>query len=434
MNSKGKVNLRCLLLHDNEIENDKLIYFFIWLLSVEMIIGGSGRLFAIGGISLRYILFGLFIIYFFLHVLKVKKIPRNIFTPLISLFIGILIIAFINGIANNYLTSSILGVLKSYLYLLIFFPLVIILCNKSRIDYIFEIMHKASKVIALSTIILFVGLLLFRVEFYLIVNPFLEKYSLGALAITESGLPRVFFRISPYLTIFAIYELVYICVEKQPKKSRYIWLSIFLIAIFITMTMGIWVAFAVGVIGFIFILKNKKVIKRFLIGLSTLGLLLSIVIGELVLRVLLTRFSKDDESLIIKTQQLQQLIEVWLEKPILGHGFGIEIIFNNELGTRVMTRFELYWIELLVHTGVIGFTIYVALIGQLFVVSVFLVDKYRDDKVAVTQIITICIGVLMLCITSFVNPFMNNPIGIFYLVVGLVCLNYYYYHWKKVGR
>ncbi|AMC01358.1 hypothetical protein [Aerococcus viridans] len=109
---------------------------------------------------------------------------------------------------------------------------------------------------------------------------------------------------------------------------------------------------------------------------------------------------------------------------LFGKGFGVRILFINEIATREMVKFELFWLELLVNMGILGFISYVYIILKNLFVGLKSCRKLNLREA--THVKSIIIGLLMLCIISSVNPFLNNPIGLGYLVIVMTSINAFY--------
>jgi uncharacterized membrane protein YjjP (DUF1212 family) len=75
--------------------------------------------------------------------------------------------------------------------------------------------------------------------------------------------------------------------------------------------------------------------------------------------------------------------------------------------------------------GLVGFLSYMLLIFEpvlAFIKGMFKKIYKGEDIIFV---LTLSIGILIMCIISSVNPFMNNPIGIGYLALFLSTINLY---------
>ena len=95
----------------------------------------------------------------------------------------------------------------------------------------------------------------------------------------------------------------------------------------------------------------------------------------------------------------------------------------TELGYREMINFELLWLQLLVNMGLLWFITYLNVIVKSIVeskrISRFLSEFEKINLKGCN------IGLITLCIISSVNPFLNNPIGIGYLVILMCIINAY---------
>ena len=126
------------------------------------------------------------------------------------------------------------------------------------------------------------------------------------------------------------------------------------------MSMGIWLATFFSVILVIYISKGKFKINGIIV-VSILSIMILLILKDYVLISIANRLNSTDSSYIVKLDQLVNLINIWLENAVFGKGFGFEVMFSTALGSRTMVNFELFWIQLLVNMGLIGFASYLSI-------------------------------------------------------------------------
>lgn len=415
----------------NQLDNQKTrnvarenkLNILAFIIIIELVLGGAGRLFVIGPITIRYVLFMLAISYFFIKIiLNNFKTEKNIFYPPVIFFLFFYLISIMNGIVKGYPLSDIIFSSKGYLYILMLFPFTLFVNKTEKARAIFNIFNRAAVVLAIFSISIF---LIFRAlpSLYGVINPILLNLKYGHLSI-RYGLPSVFFKTSPYMAIAFINEMFqYVHVIKKRNSRTLLRMLILFLGCLTTMTMGIWVAVIVGIIIIILLSKGNKKLLAILTTL-TIGAIIIFIFSDFVSLALSSRLSRADSSYIIKIDQLYTMLNIWLDNFLFGKGFGINVLFINEIATRKMVKFELFWMELLVNMGLMGFIAYVYIVIKTMFIG-FKISKHVsfNDSVHIKSLIT---GLVMLCIISSVNPFLNNPIGLGYLIIVMSSINIFY--------
>jgi hypothetical protein len=422
-NDKEFINLRL------ENKSQKNVGFLAIIIILELVLGGSGRLITFGSfLSLRYILFFIAFVYFILKCrINNFKIKKNLFYIDIIVFFFAFTFAIANGILSGYEIGDIIKSSKGYLYLLIYFPISLLIDNKEKSKQIFKLFLNSSVVLAIVALTIFVFFYFDHTKYHLF-TPILNKLDYGYIAL-RGGLPAVFLKTSPMIAIAFVLLLVhYINLKTERNFKNIIKLSILLFGIVSTMSMGLWVATFVGVMLTIVLSKGKYKV----VGLATVILLMSFAyyfLSEYINVSITNRLNSNDSSFIIKFDQFFRLIENWSNRLIFGNGFGIEITFLTDLGSRTMINFELFWLQLLVNMGLVGFIIYIKMFIKSIFYSIKTINAISFEESL--HIKSLIVGLVVLAIISSVNPFLNNPIGIGYLVIVMNTISTYSKDLKK---
>lgn len=427
---------------------EKFDQYFPIILIYELVLGGSGRVLVFPyGISIRYLLFGVSITYYVYTVIDEYRSHKGTFFEFIqkkmnrSLWLGLffmvlLAASILRGFRQGYPLSDVFQSSKGMLFLLMLFPFSYFVNSKERARALFRSFTNASVILASISVIIF---LVFGInnETYNFFEPFLSKWSYGYIAL-RNGFPAVFMKTSPYIAIALIIELgLYINSSVPKNKVQMFRVFILLGAVICTMSMGIWISTAVGFIGMVVLsVVNRKYIKTHntrSVFIDLLPMILLVVVSQLIfnfafndyiVEVIDNRINTGDSSFVVKADQLTKLTEVWKQNIFFGKGFGHRIYFSlGEFREESMIIFELFWNQLLLNMGLLGFASYVYLIIQPvfnYVPGIFKRYYKEEDVIFVTLI---SIGMLMMAIVSSVNPFMNNPIGIGYLSLFMASVN-----------
>lgn len=407
-----------------DYRNQNKLSFLAIIIVIELVLGGSGRLITFGSFfSIRYILFFITLLYFILNcIFNNYRIKKNMFYFDIIMFFYVFTFAIANGIISGYEIVDVIKSSQGYLYLLIYFPISLLIDNKQKSKQIFRIIINCAIVLSLVSITIFV-IYYFDSTKYSVFTPILDKLDYGYIAY-RGGLPAVFLKTSPFIAISFVLLLVhYINLKIERNLVNTLKLSILLFGIIVTMSMGIWIGTSVGILLTILLAKGKN--KVF--GLAIIILLMGFAYylsSDYISASITNRLSSNDSSFIIKLDQFFMLVKNWVNRLIFGNGFGIEITFLTELGKRTMINFELFWLQLLVNMGLIGFIIYL----KIFIKSIYYSFK-KNNAISfkdTLHIKSLIIGLVVLVIISSVNPFLNNPIGIGYLVIVMNTISNYW--------
>ena len=414
-------------LNKNDITTHKVnrikLHFIAILIVVELVLGGAGRVIMLGALTARYILFLLAILYFVFKVIRNNfKVEKNIFHIPVVVFFFFYLISIMNGMIRGYPISDIVFSSQGYLYLLMFFPFTLFINTTEKAKIALHIFNKAAFFLALFSIGIFVAFSA-RPSLYSVINPLLMNLEYGHLSM-RYGLPSVFFKTSPYMAIAFIHELYkYVSLSNERTFFSIIRMFILLVGCLTTMTMGIWVSLVFGILVVISFSNGSKKLAALLLTI-VVGIAVTLIFSEFLSSALVNRISRTDSSYIIKSNQLLTMINVWFENMLFGKGFGVRILFISEIATREMAKFELFWLELLVNMGILGFISYVYIILKNLFVGLKSCRKLNLREA--THVKSIIIGLLMLCIISSMNPFLNNPIGLGYLVIVMTSINAFY--------
>jgi len=408
----------------NEINRKKQkVNLLAVIIIIELVLGGSGRLIAFGSLlTIRYILFLFALAYFAASFVKNKfTLKRKAFYIDIILFFFMFFVSLASGIYRGYDLGNILRTSQGYLYLLIYFPFSIMINNTEKSKKMHTLFANCTVVLAIISIAIFV---IFKLNpsSYSIITPILNRFNYGYIAM-RGGLPAVFLKTSPYMAIgFIIFLFQFINIKDKRNITNLIKLLLLLIGCIATMSMGIWIAVFVGVF-LVIVLSEGKYKRAAIISIAFISVIIMVLFLGYISESLGNRLSTSDSSYIVKFNQLLTLIDYWAKHPLLGNGFGVEVTFTSELGTREMINFELFWVQILVNMGILGFLLYSNIIVKALYYSIRTwKDIPKNDMVLIKSL---GVGLIALCIVSSVNPFLNNPIGIGYLILVLSTISVY---------
>lgn len=406
------------------LERKKAFDLLGYIIIIELVLGGSGRLLSVGSfITLRYVLYFAALCYYgMVKVFKIGEKDKNIFYDVVYIFFFFFIISLINGLLKGHPISLIITSSKGFLYLLMIFPLTFFIDDSKKVDNVVKIFTSSCVVLAVLSIFMFIIFSLIPSS-YNSINPLLLKLDYGFLSI-RYGLPSIFFKTSPYVAIAFIIELfIYSNIKEKRNVHSLIKIFILFLGCVITMTIGIWIAVIFGVFLTVVFSKGKQKKVLIMIIIFT-GLVVLFFFSEYIIQTIFNRVNINDRSFIIKFNQLSTLLEVWKNNIIFGSGFGKSIVFNIGQDVRQMEIFELFWIGLLVNMGIAGLLSFVYMILKVMIKAYQLsTETIYYHSILIKALI---IGLVQMCIISSVNPFLNNPIGIGYLLIVMLSVNAHY--------
>lgn len=435
---------------------DKLkvcLRFLLYIIIIEAVLGGAGRLFVIGHLSFRMILyvfaFLLFIICAFFErkdvINKIKNIDLK--SKIILIFIFWIIISAINGYLNKNSLVQIEGDVTGYAGLLLLILFNYLVDDKFKVDFVAKLITYSSIVQSFIILVIhyLIGLRVLDVNSF---NNTLQYLYIGHLALIVPDSIRIFFKSAIYLQIGFVFLFGMIVNERSRKRKLIlnVFLCVISYAIILTFTRGFWVAAFVALLIYLFLHHFKGFIKVISITLCGIIVLLGLSYAaygsndytySIVDRFTIafnkqpssTKTKKqlkqsDDQSEDMSLQYRDKLVKAMFGKidksPVLGNGFGVVL---KSIG-QTESRCEYMFLDIIMEMGIIGLIIY----AGLFVVLVSEWIKIRRRSIDKDKLFILdaymCsfIGVI---ITSAINPYLNNPIGITFLVAAICSVNIY---------
>jgi hypothetical protein len=433
----------------NKFEKIWLTVFFI-----ELFVGGGGRLIDFGFISIRQILFiGLLLIYVY-RIIKEKAIFNkeiNMFFRLnpvaigVYLLIGWFVVSSLVGIIHHNPKGVIVTDFLRVLFFIVYFPLAYYISkDRFSLGSIIKILKYSALVVALFTIIVsLVGKTFFAGDNFIYFYNFMNSWTHGDLFFRPSN--AVFYKSSFFVLIGLIISLNDLLDKKYTKIDIAI-IVLGSISIIWSETRGFLFAFMLSVLMILIVdikvvtdpvkgaaaklqalIKSKQFIKKFVILLVII-----IAVPNLYNYMTLSRFQTvkvedtskknvhhkkvvpevNDESVNSRMKFIIASKDI-LKHPsnlIVGAGYGTSI------GGRI-NGIEMSFLEILDEQGIIGLAAWCFLF--LIVYVNYYVAYKKGQKLSTLEIamMSAFMGVLLL---TNINPFINNPIGIIFLLVLLV--------------
>ena len=424
------------------------------LIFIEFVLGGLGHVF---GLPIRKGLFVVGILFSIYMIFREKiKIEKVFLIPIIVVCIY-LAYGSIIGLINRNSLGDIFSDVNSFLGIIYILLLIAYVKGRNEnIDKIINVFVNCAVIVAIMTITLFFVSRIYlpnNLEIIVTYNNLISKLEYGFISglVMSNNYARVYLYNGIFMQLAAAIMFIKLF-NKDKNVFGIVKLAILLVGIYVSNTRGFWLG-TIGavVISMIYYLwrfkKFNLTLRNIVIALIPL-ILVSVIIPKTIVAVspeqnlpnssgsIKDRIEsisdfENDESNKVRAIQLKFLVNRIKEKPILGWGFGAHIeeypqyMIDNNLQPVSSTSFELYYIELLFKTGIIGILIFFGYLVFNFVKLIVLLFKknlrMRDEQVLVGW----TIGTMSILASSITNPYIAGLSVFFVLVMEVYLIQLY---------
>lgn len=424
------------------------------LIFIEFVLGGLGHVF---GLPIRKGLFVVGILFSIYMIFREKiKIEKVFLIPIIVVCIY-LAYGSIIGLINRNSLGDIFSDVNSFLGIIYILLLIAYVKGRNEnIDKIINVFVNCAVIVAIMTITLFFVSRIYlpnNLEIIVTYNNLNSKLQYGFISglVMSNNYARVYLYNGIFMQLAAAIMFIKLF-NKDKNVFGIVKLAILLVGIYVSNTRGFWLG-TIGavVISMIYYLwrfkKFNLTLRNIVIALIPL-ILVSVIIPKTIVAVspeqnlpnssgsIKDRIEsisdfENDESNKVRAIQLKFLVNRIKEKPILGWGFGAHIeeypqyMIDNNLQPVSSTSFELYYIELLFKTGIIGILIFFGYLVFNFVKLIVLLFKknlrMRDEQVLVGW----TIGTMSILASSITNPYIAGLSVFFVLVMEVYLIQLY---------
>ena len=424
------------------------------LIFIEFVLGGLGHIL---GLPIRKGLFAVGILFSVYMIFREKiKVEKRFLIPIIVVCIYIAygsIIGLING--NSF--GDIFSDVNSFLGILYILLLIAYVKGRSEnIDRILNIFVNSAVVVSIITIILFAVSRIYlpnNLEIIVTYNNLNTKLQYGLISglVLSNNYARVYLYNGIFMQL-AVAIMFIKLFNKERNISGIEKLALLLIGIYVSNTRGFWLG-TVGVVVLSFayylwrVRKYNLTIKNILVAIIPLILVVVILpktivavspdqnlpesSGSIKDRIESIGDFENDESNKVRAIQLRFLVDKIKEKPVLGWGFGSHIyeypqyMEENGLQSVNSSSFELYYVELVFKTGVIGILIFFGYLIYNFIKLLLILFKrglkQRDEQMLVGW----TIGTMSILASSITNPYIAGLSVFFVLVMEVYLIQLY---------
>lgn len=372
--------------------NDGLLYVIV----LELMIGGSGRFLEIGSVTARMLLYVLAMIYSLFLFFRGTVINKY-YINLTILFFILSLFSSLVGLFNHADLSLIFEDFKQILY----FPMIIFF---SIFINSYTQVVQVSYLIKLSAVVLLVSYLSVLLALQLGVIPFNVLYDF----LSDSD--QIFFRgdVSFFYKGFIILCVgVFFFVLEKPILSKIMGGFMF-IGIVLTFTRGFVYSTILVLASYLayFNLKTKNLLNIILL------IMLPSVIASSFLSWFLETLGDKGESDSVRLENIQQVLdEVDNTSFFIGHGLGVGVEIRP-------VHMEISYLEIFHKQGVLGLIFWTCILLTL-IIKFTSACRHENNLIATSFFLSS----IFVFIQSLTNPYINNPIGMSIIIISIVCLD-----------
>ncbi len=430
----------------------KCLKILLYMIIIEAILGGAGRFFAVGNLSIRMALYGAaFFVYILCLIIDRKNITISFKSIDINLMLIILFwIWIVFSAANGYFVSKnglsqIVGDITGFASLILIFPFTYAFRNKRDVDIVTMIVAVSVIIQAFVILLIHYGLGMGILNFDGL-NSLLQRLYIGNMARIVPDSIRIFFKSSIYLQVGFLILLSMVVKEVSRKRQIILYISLIIVsyALILSFTRGFWLPAFVTTAVYIIFKGIKRFIKPVAIILGGIVLMMgitSLVYGNInvaysiAARTGIIHIKQDAATNEITTVSTDDVTDMSLQyrdklkkamfvqikrNPVLGNGFGVVLKEIGQQESHSEYMFYDIWMEM----GLIGLVIYISM----FIVLIIKYLNIRKTRLNISELRFIdehIVAMAGVVLASTTNPFLNNPIGITYLIIVICSINIY---------
>lgn len=424
------------------------------LIFIEFVLGGLGHIL---GLPIRKGLFAVGIVFSVYMIFRERiRVEKKFLIPIIVVCIYIAYGSVI-GLINGNSLGDIFSDVNSFLGILYILLLIAYIKGRSEnINKLLNIFVNCATIVSIITIILFVVSRIYlpnNLEIIVAYNNLNTKLQYGLISglVLSNNYARVYLYNGIFMQL-AVAIMFIKLFNKEKNIFGIVKLAILLIGIYVSNTRGFWLG-TVGVVVLSFayylwrVKKYRLTIKNVLISIIPL-ILVAVIIPKTIVAVSPEQNLPDsagsikdriesigdfenDESNKVRAIQLRFLVDKIKEKPVLGWGFGSHIYeypqYMKENGLQGVnsSSFELYYVELVFKTGIIGVLIFFGYLIYNFVKLMLILFKKgikeRDEQILVGW----TVGTMSILASSITNPYIAGLSVFFVLVMEVYLIQLY---------
>lgn len=440
----------------------------IYALVAELVVGSHGYMLSLDvadfTISLRL---GLFLVVFIAWIIWISRQRAVYFfeSPVWKWYVALLAFLVI-GVVVGYIHGNTLHDIffdwNGYLFFGMILPFTQAVRTKQHVYNLLCVLFAGVAVLAIKTLIL---VFLFSHSEYFVyylgsIYKWIRDFRIGEITLQPNGFYRIFFQSH----IYVVYAL---CISLALLLYRWRWeyiaaVSATITLLFLSYSRSFWLAtlLIIALLAMYALWKRQVSVSRltqvygmaaivFLVGyvciLGIINLPLSSDGGSGVSAgSLLTDRTQDPTTEAAGSSRmalLQPLLQKNLEHPLLGSGFGTNVTYRTQDPRALATNpdgyyttfaFEWGYLDLWLKLGLAGTVVYLMLLGLLLLRAYSLAEilpKTTDRYI----VIGLLFSTIALVVVHALTPYLNHPLGIGWIVIVTVIIDYYSRHTHELA-
>ncbi len=370
---------------------------FFTIIILELFIGGGGRLIDIGPMSLRMILFILCILLSIAMVIRSGLVPARVVPAVyfLTAYLAIYLVGSIIGAFNNNSINLIRSDIQQSLYWFAapFFALTLSL---NHIKYIGNLAILSGLILSLLYLFTILGLSVGIIDFY----NFYKKVNS-----TEEFMFRsdVFFSYKGFIYIGIA---IIFTIALRPKYYKIV-LIILASALIMTLTRG-------------FLISTFAAMLLMLISLKSWSKLASITITILMALIIYIYITDITATDMVTSREISNNQRIEDMSYIIQNIDASTLIFGSGLGSTINNRMNIEntFLWALWKLGFLGFIFWISpLIAG---IKYFLIAKKNQAHYMIAH--AYFYGLILIYIQTLSNPYLNNPIGLSFVIISIFSL------------
>ncbi len=424
------------------------------LIFIEFVLGGLGHLF---GLPIRKGLFVVGIVFSVYMILREKiKVEKRFLVPIVVVCIY-LAYGSIIGLINGNSLGDIFSDVNSFLGIIYILLLIAYVKGKNEnIHKIINVFVNCAVIVAIMTITLFFVSRIYlpnNLEIIVTYNNLNSKLQYGFISglVMSNNYARVYLYNGIFMQLAAAIMFIKLF-NKDKDVFGIVKLAILLVGIYVSNTRGFWLGtIGVVIIAFAYYLwrfrRDKLTLKNILISVIPI-ILVAVILPKTIVAVspeqnlpnssgtIKDRIEsigdfENDESNKVRAIQLRFLVDRIKAKPVLGWGFGAHIdeypqyMEDNNLQPVSSSSFELYYVELLFKTGVVGIVIFFGYLIFNFIKLLNLLFRKTLEKKDEQVLVGWTIATMSILASSITNPYIAGLSVFFVLVMEVYLIQLY---------
>lgn len=386
------------------VSQDSLVKVLLIVIIIEACIGGGGRLLNIGTISLRMYLFALGLCFAIYYITQNFKSINRTFLKSTLAFVLLTVTSFYIAYSSKISMHAAFNEIKPKLYFLSLLFFSIAIRSIDTIKLIREIISKSALVLSLIYIFTIVVWKLGISDYSQLLNLLNPDHDPGREYIFRNDI-TFYFKALIYVAVAIFFSLY-----DENKIRKLIFITIFLLAIALTLTRGVWLAACITLIFYVIELNKSRMEK---LGYSILLILIGVSYVIAVSKYLPAAeiSSRDRVDDIILTTNTFSTTNAFTKNYAY-----LKLLFGKGPGFKTPSPIEITYLDIFLKSGLLGILFWLFPIFYIFNQMKKINPSFRNLA------LPFYLSSLFVYIVSMTNTFLTNPIGMAIVLISMVCV------------